>query len=127
MVLTGVFTLHSLTLYQGGLLAQLVRQQPYVPVVHGLDDVVAMIANKQAVLDLGYPDWAYAQLVMNATAGDGVWYDLKMAIRHNPPIIREIGTPYTVDFTLPMISVDGYREPWFGLSYDDCDFVQVDV
>lgn len=129
MVLTGVFALHSLTLYQGALLTKLVKQPIYQPIVRDLEQAIDMISKKQAVLDLGYRDWAFAQVLDNAELG--VWHKMKLATRDNPPIIRELGDPFDldsyVDSGTKVISVDSHRGTWFAPSSTECNYVKVPI
>lgn len=52
MVITGLFTIHTLCLYQGYLLAQLVSDPPSVLPFHTITEVATMIKQKDAVLNL---------------------------------------------------------------------------
>lgn len=121
LVLTGVFTLHSLSLYQGGLLTQLVYQPKYSPTVHSLEQVIHLITTNQAVINLARPSSSIAQMMQDATEPDDVWYKLKLATRKNPVVYAE--NYYPEDSSQRVITVASYMELLDQSTLTNCKFV----
>lgn len=108
---------------QGGLLSQLVRAPQYTPIVNDLEQLVDLIATKQAVLNLGNPDWAEAELISHAREDDGVWYDLRQATRDNSPMY--LPNPDHGDVSSSIISLDRHHSSWYGTSPTYCHYLQL--
>lgn len=94
MLVTGLFTVHTLCLYQGYLLTQLVRDMPDPLPFSSIKDVATLIEHKAAILNMNSPDFIMAQHLANYNSSpyEGI-RQLGQALRLNPPIFGSLHGP----------------------------------
>lgn len=134
LLLTGVFALHSISLYQGCLLGQLVLQVPYKPPVSSVDDVQRLISSKQAVLNLVDPSYAASQHVLTAGPSDEHWYQLRLALLQNPPVyenphaaVADDPPQHNHSITITLLLLDDIMPDLDPDKPDECKFVVVPI
>ena len=105
LLFTGVFTIHTLALYQGCLLGTLLSGKPYTSPIKdwssgnerfqnfknfsqsaGFDDLAELIERGEAVLNLISPEKSINQLLLNASDPDGRYKSIRRALLKNPPV-----------------------------------------
>ena len=84
LVSTALFTIHSLTLYQNSLLAELVREPSFVSPVASLTDIIEFVRSRQGVLNLRSHNFFYARKVMESD--EPVYATLRGVLKENPAL-----------------------------------------
>lgn len=81
------FNSKFLLLHQGCLLTQLVKPSLFRAPFENFEDIIKLLAQKRAVLDLQYQRFPFYSLVKSANSSDFV--RLREALRNNPPIFSD--------------------------------------
>lgn len=94
LLITGLFTIHTLCLYQGYLLTQLVSDPPNTLPFSSIEDVAMLIERKVAVVNLVSPYYRAAQILANPDESSyESMRELGRALRNNPPIFAATNDP----------------------------------
>lgn len=83
LIMTALFSLHSLSLYQGCLLTKLVHIDRYIPPIRDLDDVVERVDSGTAVLNFHDPNTAVIAEIQDPTSQ---YSRLREPLLDNPPV-----------------------------------------
>lgn len=124
LTLTALFTIHSLSLYQGGLLSQLVKQEPYRAPFQSVDDVVDLISSGQALLNLVDDQDVDEDLMPN-------YEHFSRALQNNPPVYLKPWLPKDYLRMLELsadrlfISIDDEANLVDLITDNSCDYVYV--
>lgn len=127
MIITGIFTIHSLTLYQGCLLSQLVRPEAPVPLVRSFDDITQLISRKEAILNLVNAEFVNAVSIME----EPIYKQLRQALSLNPPIFLDSRIPSQhrklaeLNARHKVISFETMETIVDSMSHDNCEYLVV--
>lgn len=86
-VVTSFFTCHSLVLYQGCLLTELVRPSHFQAPFDTFDDVIRLVSQKSAILDLRIRNWPFPQIINHSHSAE--YKKLSEALEDNPAIYSQ--------------------------------------
>lgn len=90
--IAGLFSTHSIVLYQGYLLTQLLQNVQPSPSISSMDDLILMVDSGDAILNLRSPTKYLARQIANNVSSSSydVYADLRQALRHHPPVYLSV-------------------------------------
>ena len=124
IIATAVFTFHSLVLYQGCYLTELIKPDVFEPPVATVDDLVELIRQKKLVLNLEHPDFVLA--VQLRQPASPAMLKLNQSLAENPPFYRE-GEYGIIDGQAVVSIVNAFYMHEYTMSATECRVIFVEA